>query len=214
MAKSWRAGMIHPLGLLLLAASLVLVVASPLGVASDRRPWLALWGILAYVGVATTVALRPLVALVTETSLNLRARLESDTSDLTRLVEEALRHLRDPAALARCELGHRLPRSMLQARGLSRARSTAATPLEAARALRSVIESSLEELRLTPGDEPAALQYAILHAEYLLGLPNTAIMSRNSVSESTFHRIRRAGVQALTIELQAREASLASNSPK
>ena len=74
---------------------------------------------------------------------------------------------------------------------------------------RKHIEASLEKMKLAAVGEPEALQYAILHGEYVLGLPNTAIMARHNVSESSFHRTRRAGVRALAAELQARESLLA-----
>jgi len=218
---TWRYGLRHPLGLGLLGASLALALLSMLGGPwRDRELWLALTGVLAYTAVTATVALRRPSGLRTPQSAlwmaqssvasNTAPAQSSDVaSDWVHSTEEALRHLREPSALAKCGLILLLPRSLVLAHSTTESSPSALTPMEKAKLLRLVVEASLEKLRLAAGGERAALEYQILHAEYVVGLPNTAIMTRYSIGEGTFHRSRRAGVQALAAELQARESLLA-----
>jgi hypothetical protein len=203
-------GLRHPLGLVILGSSLVLAFVALLGgPGADRAFWLALWGVWAYAavtGASTMLIWRGGAQPAYPPTLSPQP-LTTAEPDLARLTEEALRHLRDPAALAGCELASHLPRSLAHMR--SEGEAAPMTPLELAQLLRKHIETSMEKLRLSAAGEPEALQYAILHGEYILGLPNTGIMTRHSVSESTFHRARRAGVRALAAELQARESLFA-----
>jgi hypothetical protein len=217
----WRYGLRHPLGLGLLGASLALALLSTLGGPwRDRELWLALTGVVAYTAVTATVALRrPTELRPPQSTLSRTQNSAAPTTapaqssdaapDWVRCTEEALRHLREPAALAKCQLAQLLPGSLALARGPSESPSSAITPLERAQLLRAVLEASMEKLRLAASSEPAALEYEILRSEYVVGLPNTAIMTRYSVSEGSFHRRRRSGVQALAAELQARESQLA-----
>jgi hypothetical protein len=175
---------------------------------ADRSVPLLAWGISTYLVVTAVVVLRNRNAKPVTTPASAPEAINDGPEDLARLTEEALKYLRAPAQLARCALANRIPNVLAQAHAASVSPGSMPTPLEKARLLRSVIEESMETLRLASGDEPGALQYAILHSEYVLGLPNGAIMSRHSVSESTFHRSRRAGVRALASELQARESRL------
>ncbi|MGI8550694.1 MAG: hypothetical protein ACR2PL_07890, partial [Dehalococcoidia bacterium] len=133
-----------------------------------------------------------------------------------RLTEEALRRLNKPAALAQCGLIARLPQSLAagspplngQPQG-----STVSdrTPLEQAQLVRETLTRAIE--RLKPSDtaagSPGALQYQILNEEYLQGLPNKQIMTRLSISESTFHRNRREAIAILARELGTQEQRLA-----
>ena len=214
MIRAWAKGLTHPLALGVLAASLMLAAASTLGGPwRDRELWLTLWGVLTSLAVASIVAFqRPAApSEVVETPAVPVAPSSLPTHDLSHLTEEALRHLRAPASLAKCELARRLPASLAMTRAASPSSSASATPLETAQHLRKLIEAAMEKLRLSAEDEPAALQYAVLHSEYVLGLPNVAIMSRHSISESTFHRTRRAGIRALAGELEAMESILTSS---
>ena len=52
------------------------------------------------------------------------------------------------------------------------------------------------------------VRYVILYDEYVLGRPNNQIMTRYSISESTFHRYRREAIRALASELARDEESL------
>ena len=140
---------------------------------------------------------------------------EVSTEHLIRLTGEALRRLNNPAALARWGLIHRLPNTLAAvraARGDAKPeiKSVEATPLEQAQALRETLTAAIE--RLKPPDSapsrrgaPAALQYNILREEYLLGVPNRQIMTRHSISESTFHRNRREASAILARELSKQE---------
>ena len=187
----------------------MLAVAPLLGAPwTDRTVLLLAWGAMAYLVVAAVVVLRSRNAKPVARLAGAPEGTNDGSDELARFTEEALRHLRTPADLARCALADRLPNVLAQAHAASSSPGNVPTPLEKARLLRGVIEESMETLRLASGDEPGALQYAILHSEYVLGLPNGAIMSRHSVSESTFHRSRRAGVRALASELYARESRL------
>jgi hypothetical protein len=139
---------------------------------------------------------------------------ELSTEHLIRLTEEALRRLNSPAALARCQLITRIPRTIAAAR--SRKGDTApagATPLEQAQALREVLALAIERLKPADGEAglgaPAALQYHIVREEYLLGMLNKQVMIRHSISEGTFHRNRRRAIEILAQELGKHEDLLA-----
>ena len=144
---------------------------------------------------------------------------EVSAEHLIRLTGEALRRLNNPAALARCGLINRLPNTLAAIRAghgqpQPEARSGEATPLEQAQALREALAAAIE--RLKPPDTlptrrgaPVALQYNILREEYLLGVPNRQIMTRHSISESTFHRNRREAITILAGELSKQEDLLA-----
>lgn len=143
---------------------------------------------------------------------------QSDLSDISdehfvHLVEAALRRLNNPAALARCALISRIPRLLASADAHSGASGVAATtPLEQARRLRDVLTAGVEQLKpdghkVRRGD-PGALQYTILHDEYILGMPNKQIMARHAIGEGTFHRHRREAIAVLSRELRAQEERL------
>ncbi len=127
-----------------------------------------------------------------------------------RLVEEALRRL-NRVELANCALVARLPCTLatVQARWPDPASGGPGTPLGQGRALRELLAAAIE--RLGPADRTAraqtaqALQYHILHDEYVLERSNVSIMTRYSISESTFHRLRREAISLLARELQRQE---------
>jgi hypothetical protein len=135
---------------------------------------------------------------------------EVSADRLVRLTEQALRRLNNPAALGRSELASRIPKTLdastreAVGRGLQDV-----TPLERAQAIRAVLISGIERLKPLDGDtgpeSPAALQYHILHEEYLQGLLNKQIMTRHSISEGTFNRNRRQAIAMLAEELERQE---------
>jgi hypothetical protein len=142
---------------------------------------------------------------------------EVSAEHLARLTQEALRRLNAPGGLADCALAERLPRTLAEVlrqgpgAGGEAMETAALTPLERARALRTVLVRAIE--RLKPPDDgapgsPASLQFHILHEEYLLGRPNKQIMVRRSISESTFHRQRREAISILSRDLIRQEERL------
>ena len=148
---------------------------------------------------------------------------EVSAEHVARLTQEALRQLNAPGGLADCALADRLPRTLAEvlrqdpeAGGEAIERATmpeALTPLERARALRTVLVRAVE--RLKPPDDgapgsPASLQFQILHEAYILGRPNKQIMVRRSISESTFHRNRREAILVLSRDLIKQEGRLLS----
>jgi hypothetical protein len=113
---------------------------------------------------------------------------------VVRLVEEALRRLQNPGALASCELIEWIPAS------LAAAASDGAfnqTPLARGRALRSVLDSAIEGLTDPAGG--AALQHAIIHEEYQVGRSNKEIAAPHQrehappLSAGCHHRHRARG---------------------
>jgi hypothetical protein len=175
--------------------------------------------------VAQNAALTPNLETVLQEAQAEIAELSSE--HLVRLTEQALRRLNSPSALAQCALGEQLAFTLGAARLKSNAGSPAAgsggvsgsassielTPLERARALRELLTAAIERLKPSDGNvgigSPAALQYHILHEEYLQGLLNKQIMARHSISEGTFHRNRRQAIWTLAHELKTCEEQLA-----
>jgi hypothetical protein len=130
-----------------------------------------------------------------------------------RVTEEALRRINNPAALARSGLAARIPLTLHAAAAQQGLHSSGElTPLQQAQCLRAVLTQTLERLRPQDAEisSPAALHYRILREEYMDGEPNKQIMLRHSISESTFHRIRRDGIAILARELREQEELLSS----
>jgi len=79
--------------------------------------------------------------------------------------------------------------------------------------MRGVLEAAIVRLKPIGPDgrrgAPRDLQFNILHDEYLLEKPNVQIMTRYSLSESTFHRKRREAIEVLARELKHQEDLLA-----
>lgn len=214
----WLKALAHPLGLalFLISATLAIVVAS-IAPWSGRAVWLLVWGLIAYFAVVLAAAVQrrsfpsPVaVPFVARDLVEPPAPLPRE--DLVRMTEEALRRLNNPATLATCALGPRIPRTLAAFSGSQRGPTSESTPLEQARALRAVLVSCIERMK-TEGPlhsmEAENLPYIILHDEYVLGRPNNQIMTRHSMSESTFHRYRRGAMWALAAELERQEDLLA-----
>ena len=85
--------------------------------------------------------------------------------------------------------------------------------LEQAQSLREVLVSAIEQLKPPTGaigaSAPEALQYYILHEEYVLSKSTSYIVTRYSISESTFFRNRRAAVSAVARHLETQEEIIA-----
>jgi hypothetical protein len=129
-----------------------------------------------------------------------------------RMVEDALRKL-NRADLGACDLVTRLPRSLTAIRQTQQLELPSdPTPLDQGRALRALINSAIERLQPTDLDSSTtgALQYYILHEEYVLERSNVSIQTRRGVSESTFHRLRREAISILARELQHQENASAA----
>jgi hypothetical protein len=125
------------------------------------------------------------------------------------LVEEALRGLNEPGRLAKLELGQAVTRTLASANG-----GQPPSGLEGGRLLREVVVAAVDRLKPVDADgSPRALQYAVLHEEYVLGRTITAIALRHSVSEQTVFRRRREGIAALAVELRQGEERLAHTKP-
>jgi hypothetical protein len=124
-------------------------------------------------------------------------------------VEEALRRLNNPAALSTCELVELLPNVIKRAQadgGLSGL--TVATPLERAQILRELLVIAIDRLKpvgVSAGASTEAIQYHVLREEYVLAKPTSFIMTNLSISESTFHRARRAAILAIARDLSHQE---------
>ncbi len=209
-----RTVLVQPIGLVLLALSLVAALAPQFGASwSGREVWLVVWGLLAY---GTTVGVSRFSLRQPTTVAAAVAAAEPPVSDFEGWTTEALRNLRNTGALSSCKLIAAIPRTLAAARNEAD-KSAGLTPLEQARLLYSILHASIEHLKLaadsaSPGD-PEGLQYVILHDEYVLGRPNVNIMTHRSISESAFHRYRRHAIRALAAELAAQEQRLAKAPP-
>ena len=221
-----RGALRHPFGPVLLIASLLLAgvmkFLPSLESRSDEALWVLLLGLLVYaasiIAVCRTrtgdIAKNPKLADNTAEASSDHGRQGQPSADLLRLVEEALRRLNNPAALSRCGLVHRLPGILSNARS-EHGRGVMDAPglLGEAQSLREVIISAIDQLKPPTGaigaSAPEALQYYILHEEYVLKKPTSYIITRYSLSESTFHRNRRAAVSAVARHLETQEELIA-----
>ena len=142
-----------------------------------------------------------------------REAAEDSAEQFRHMVEEALRRVNKPSALAGCRVIDRIPLTLQWVRaGWAGAPSSDATPLERAQALREVLVAAIEQLRPADGVEGASSvdpeQHQILAEEYLLGMATRHICNRHGISDSTLYRYRSEGVRVLADELRAREALL------
>ena len=206
--------LLQPFGLAMLAVSLGVALAPRFGASwSDREPWLVLWGLLAY---AATISLSLFKRRQQRETMPALVVSEPVASNLEQWTGEALRHLRSPAALSSCGLITAIPKTLASARG-DGGTLEATTPIEQARLLRLILDAAIERLRLAEGStspqDLEALQYVILHEEYVLGRPNSYIMTHHSISETTFFRYRRQAIVALASDLAAQESLLAPKPP-
>ena len=217
-----RGALGHPFGPVLLIASLLLagLIRFLRGLErwSDQALWVLVLGLLAFV--AYIIALyrtRTVDSAESPTQADNAGDTSSDlgsdgqpSTDLYRLVEQALRRLNNPAALSRCGLVRRLEGILSATRSEPGNPSMGAPgPLEQAQSLREVLVAAVEQLKPSFGavgaSAPEALQYFILHEEYVLKKSTSYIITRYSISESTFHRNRRAAVSAVARHLEAQE---------
>lgn len=221
-----RSALRHPFGLALLIASSLLAGAMRFLPVLERWSATALWvlllGVLAYA--ASVIALhrtRPILSAKSSAPTDNAAESSSDfesdvqpSEDFLRPVEEALRRLNNPAALSKCELLQRLPGTLTAIHSLQ---GQAAGPdpglLDQAQALREALVSAIEQLK-PPGDvlgarASGALQYHILHEEYVQRKSTATIMTRHNIAEATFYRNRRAAVSAVADHLETQEKLLA-----
>jgi hypothetical protein len=135
--------------------------------------------------------------------------------ELVRMTAVALRRLGNPASLGQCGLIERLPCTLAAAYKATNAGQPPGrgmTPLDKVQLVRASVISAIEKFSMSGAQkhgETEALQYLILHDEYVLNRPIRAIITRYSISESALHRHRREGISALATELAAQEAMLA-----
>jgi hypothetical protein len=138
-------------------------------------------------------------------------------AELVPMVEEALRKLNNPAALASCELIQGLPHTLSATHSENGAGVLLhPTPLDQAHLLREALGRAIERLKPGPTKQsdqhagrPESLHYDVLHEEYVQGLTTRAVMMRHNIAESTFHRYRRDAIRVLAQELLRQEELLA-----
>jgi hypothetical protein len=136
-------------------------------------------------------------------------------------VESALRRLNDLPALTHHPLLDDLaPEAQQEHAGAQSGEAHHAggnepTPLERAAQLRDALVQAVARLR-PPGARPMPgahggsggwLHFLVLHEAYVEGRQNKEIMQRYYLSEGTFHRARRAAIDALALDLYRRRAS-------
>jgi hypothetical protein len=214
----------HPFAVGLLVTSLLLAgamwVLPALDPWSPQARWILALGLVAYAASVAAIcrwrpsptepAGRPPISNIDLPENDLGAE-EQVSQDFARLVQEALRQLNNPSALSKCELALRLPGTLSASRTqLSHHGGPGElTPLERGQALREVLTAAIERLK-PPGESigagaPQALQYHILHEAYVQRRPTSYVISRHSISESTFHRNRREAISALAGHLETQE---------
>lgn len=225
--------LVHPLGLgILLISGVAALAVMRLASWSGRTPWVIGWGLAAYAAVVALLLIRERIASRPLSSS--RDPGEDGTGlpdgpdraeaaehsffaaasrdNIVALTQEALRRLNNPAALGACALGPRIPRLLSSFSGQQGSPSEI-TPLQRARVLREVLMACIERLKDAGGTGPteaAGVRYLILHDEYVVGRPNHQIMTRHSISESTFHRYRREAIRAVASELARQEELLSA----
>lgn len=133
-------------------------------------------------------------------------------AELARLTEAALKDINNHFSLARCGLADHLPATLAAARAAWGAgRAGTVTPLEQAQALHEVLVQTIE--RLKPPDDSLAsnersLRYHVVRERYLEGKDTRRTMTHHNISESTLHRYRRQGIEAIAHDLQQGELAL------
>lgn len=219
----------HPFAAALLITSLLLAGAMrflpPLDPWSRQAPSIVVLGLVAYAASVAAICrwrpspLQPVISDLDLPENDLPAQ-EQASQDFAKLVDGALRKLNKPAALSRCELVRRLPGTLWASRPqLSHHGGPGElTPLERAQALRQVLTAAIERLK-PPGESigvgaPQALQYHILHEEYVQRRSTKAIMTRHSIGEANFFRNRREAVSVLARHLLAQERLASRKQPQ
>ena len=217
-----RTALRHPFGLSLVIATLLLVgltrFVPGLEPWSARAPWILLSGVLAYVA-SVIILYRSGPAPIGLSSNDAESRGEP-SDEFPRLVEVALRQMNNPDALSRCQLVHRLPGTLAATRSRLDRNDTQAdpTPLEQAQSLREVLVSAIDRLKPPQGTAgaggPEALQYHILHEEYVRRESTRYVMGRLSIGEGTFYRNRRGAISAVARHLETQEELMVRGQPQ
>ena len=223
-----RGALWHPFGIMLLLASLVLagLVLSVLDRWSGQALWIVLLGLLAY---AATIAVLHRQPTVREHSSGSEetgpdptedVHAELDSLGLRNIVQQALQKLDNQAALIQYELLPLLSGSLAPKRpqGTGVGVPGELTPLEKAQALREVLIAAIERLK-PPGERagagaPEAVQYHILHEAYAQSGSVAYIITRHSISESTYHKRRRAAIDAVGHHILAQEKLIGAGGAK
>ena len=206
-----RNALLHPFPIMLLLASLAIAGSawSVLDRWSDQAPWIVLLGLLAYAASIAVIYRRP--AAAPSPSPYVDPNPVPTDEDYRNYVAEALKQLHKPARLAKSQLIPLLPRTLAAAPCLRAGGRTPGefTVLEKAQALRETVIAAIEQLRPageTVGPEsPSAHQYHILQQAYVQRKRTAYIMSRLSISESTYFRDRRDAIVAVTHQIQNQE---------
>jgi hypothetical protein len=144
----------------------------------------------------------------------------SDDEDMTRLVEDALRHLYDYSCLGQHQLAQL--QFLQRQQQLCSGTPSLNNHLELGRALRSFLVDIIGQLRPT-GQLPTSAvvpqrewhPYIILHASYVQGELTREIMARLYISEGNYNRTRRRAIDSvaraiLEIEQQTRAHTVGS----
>jgi hypothetical protein len=119
----------------------------------------------------------------------LDAITSSADEDLTRMVEDALRHLTDVIVLGQSPLAEKM-------------RLDGGSQIERGKQLQQLLIDSIESLKPAEKRPPEPLprvwyNYAVLYDAYVECVPNREIMARMFVSEGTFNRTRRNAIRGL-----------------
>jgi hypothetical protein len=214
-----RVTLVNPIGLVLLGVSALLAI----GVASRGVPIAAValvaWGLLAYSAMVTIDRQRrhdPVPPPAPPDYQPVPPKPDPippplpEPKEFEKLVEHALRNLSRPTVLSKSLLIDELRCTLAQARTRRLGVSAEPTPLVQAQLLREVVIAGIDRLKPidAPGVEKQVLVYRILHDQYVLGLPTRAIWMKQSIGESTLHRWRGDGVEALADELRRQELAL------
>ena len=136
-----------------------------------------------------------------------------EPTDWTEMTHKALQALRRRSALAQCELLERVPRSIDAKLRKSGQDPTIATSLERTQALSELLDVAIERLK-APGARPGtqeAMQYQIIHEQYVKAMPAVGIWMRLGLAERTYHHYRSDAVEIIALELQQQEAMLSRN---
>ena len=200
---------LHPFGITLLIASLVLAGLMFFVRGSERAYWIILLGFLAYAASSAVLLRTPRIKDPAKDP-----KVEPDPPDLlSDFVDESLRHLHQPAFLSQCQLISLLAGSLASIPFRDKGNETLElAPLEKAQALREVLMAAIEQLR-PPGAPtglraPGALQFHILHERYVEARPVAYILTSLNIAEATYFRNRKDAILALARHLGAQEESI------
>jgi hypothetical protein len=139
-----------------------------------------------------------------------------DTFDeLVPLVHEALQRM-NKATLATCQLADHLPLTIAATFERWEDDQVTAGSLAQARALKEILISAIERLKLdvhesTEKGAPDPLEYTILHEQFVLGRQAKSVMQVHDITSKTFFRRQGGAIKAITHELHQQEEQLAGN---